>query len=202
MALDSKILRKRLKEAFGKDSQETVAKNLNMTQGNVSKLLSGNQQPTLETIYHIADVYNVSVDWLLGMSEKKRITKYAGRVTYAEAIMTLSDLKQHGADVMADKQGADICVKAEDPLIKALLKKALALLEADREMYADWVENKLSHFDDKPLLWYSTWRDDPVSFLAGQAVTESNWLEVYEAAVDREKAYAEMMGPDENPFSR
>ena len=69
MALNMDILRKRLREAFGSDSQETVGKKLNMTQGNVSKLLSGSQQPTLETIFHISEAYEVSADWLLGLSD-------------------------------------------------------------------------------------------------------------------------------------
>ena len=73
MALAIDVIKARLKEAFGQDSQETVGKKLNMTQGNVSKLLSGSQQPTLETIYHVSEIYGVSVDWLLGLSDKKDI---------------------------------------------------------------------------------------------------------------------------------
>ena len=56
-------IKERLREAFGSDSQETIGKNLNMTQGNVSKLLSGAQQPTVDTLLRIANVYDVSIDW-------------------------------------------------------------------------------------------------------------------------------------------
>lgn len=72
MALRMDILRDRLRETFGEDRQDTVAENLNMSQGNVSKILSGSQQPTLETIFHIAEAYNVSTDWLLGISKQKK----------------------------------------------------------------------------------------------------------------------------------
>ncbi len=41
MALAIDVIKARLRETFGQDSQETVGKKLNMTQGNVSKLLSG-----------------------------------------------------------------------------------------------------------------------------------------------------------------
>ena len=67
MIVDSEVLKTRLREAFGSDSQETVGKKLNMSQGNISKLLSGSQQPTMDTIYSIAKIYGVSVDWLLGL---------------------------------------------------------------------------------------------------------------------------------------
>lgn len=82
IALNMDVLRERLRETFGGELQDTVAKNLNMAQGNVSKLLSGSQQPTLETIFHIAEVYNVSTDWLLGISERKRSVKTPGAVSY------------------------------------------------------------------------------------------------------------------------
>ena len=48
MAINSEVLKERLRDTFGTDSQETVGNKLSMTQGNVSKLLSGTQQPTLE----------------------------------------------------------------------------------------------------------------------------------------------------------
>ena len=94
MIVDSEVLKTRLREAFGSDSQETVGKKLNMSQGNISKLLSGSQQPTMDTIYSIAKIYGVSVDWLLGLSNKKSITHYSTETTYASAIKTLLDLKK------------------------------------------------------------------------------------------------------------
>ena len=60
MGMDVQNLKTRLRETFGGDSQETVAQKLNMTQGNVSKILSGSQTPALDTIYQIAEVYEVS----------------------------------------------------------------------------------------------------------------------------------------------
>lgn len=70
MTMDMQVLKERLRVAFGDDSQETIAKKLNMTQGNISKILKG-QQPSLDTIYQVSKIYEVSVDWLLGISEKK-----------------------------------------------------------------------------------------------------------------------------------
>lgn len=153
MALNMEILRNRLREAFGDDSQETVGKKLNMTQGNVSKLLSGSQQPTLETIFHIAEAYGVSVDWLLGISEKKR---RVNAMSYASAIETLIGLDRHGATKISNDQKGKISVQVEDPIIRALIKKSLALSKADTELYQNWIETRLSMFEDKPLLCLSS----------------------------------------------
>lgn len=47
MPLSSDIIRERLRMTFGSELQEVVAGKLNMSQGNVSKLLSGSQMPAL-----------------------------------------------------------------------------------------------------------------------------------------------------------
>ena len=75
MAFNIEITKERLSELFKSESQEAVGKKLNMTQGNVSKLLTGKQQPTVETIFQIAKEYKVSTDWLLGLTEEKKIAK-------------------------------------------------------------------------------------------------------------------------------
>ncbi|MDE5931663.1 MAG: helix-turn-helix domain-containing protein [Lachnospiraceae bacterium] len=57
MAFNIEIMKERLGELFKNESQEAVGKKLNMTQGNVSKLLTGKQQPTVETIFQIAKLH-------------------------------------------------------------------------------------------------------------------------------------------------
>ena len=151
--LNKEILSSRLREAFGDDSQETVGKNLNMTQGNVSKLLSGSQHPTLETIFHIAKAYNVSVDWLLGISENKRSIKTSNAVAYVSVVESLISLCQHGTAAITDEHSNGMVIKVTDPLIKFLVKKSLALSRADTELYQSWKETKLALFDDKPLIF-------------------------------------------------
>lgn len=198
MALNADILKARLKEAFGSDSQETVGKKLNMTQGNISKLLSGSQQPTLETVYHIAEIYDVSVDWLLGKSETKR---NAGASTYASCVETLFDLNRHGAIRIQEGPGRQMTMDIADPIIAALMKKSLVLSKTDEDLHRNWVDTKLSLFGSKPLIFSAAWVDHNVEFLASEATTESNWLEVYEAAKKAEEEYSEMMGDDVSPFN-
>lgn len=72
MAYDKNLVAERLREVLI-DSQEVTAKKLGMTQGNVSKLLSGTQQPTIDTLYRISEEYGISADWILGLSNIKAI---------------------------------------------------------------------------------------------------------------------------------
>lgn len=200
MALNMEIVRERLREAFGEDSQATVAGKLNMTQGTISKILSGNQQPTLETIFHISEEYKVSVDWLVGLSEKKRITKYSGETTYSSAVEALTDLDHHGAITVKNEGNRELHIIVDDVLLKMLLNKSLSISKTDSELFQNWLDTKLSLFEDKPLLYSGVWSDDSVAFLAMEATTEANWVEVYERAVDSEKEYADFMGEDVSPF--
>ena len=197
MALNMTILRERLREAFGKDSQETVGKRLNMTQGNVSKLLAGLQQPTLETVFHVAEIYDVSVDWLLGISEKKNKVDIA---SYASDIEMMTNLRNLGVIRVGKERNGDPYIQIKDPIFKNLFIKSLALFDTDSEIYQSWVDSKLSAFGDKPLLMDIVWEDEKVAFLASEAMTESNWLEVHAEARKAEEKYIDIMSDNPGPF--
>lgn len=199
MALDINVIKKRLKETFGSDSQETVGGKLNMTQGNVSKLLSGNQQPTLETIYHVAEAYDVSVDWILGLTDRKIKEKSATGTTYMNAANVMSDMISWGSAKLVE-EGGSMTLVIKDPLIKNLVQKSQTLRRTDRELNKSWEENKLSLFADCPLVSEMIWRESDISFLAGEAVTEPNWKEVYIAAKEKQEDLEDMFGSDSGPF--
>ena len=57
---------KRARES-AKMSQDQVAEILNMSRTNISKYETGDLEPTLETIGQLAEIYNVSTDWLFGI---------------------------------------------------------------------------------------------------------------------------------------
>lgn len=200
MALNTDSIKERLREAFGSDSQDTIGKKLNMTQGNVSKLLSGAQQPTLDTLYRIATVYDVSVDWIMGLSDRKKSIKPESGTTYGLAIETIQDIVHRGAEMSDKEKEGAVEIKIKDPILVKLIRKSAALSKADWEMFKDWRKNRLSVFDDKPLIWASTFMSNNVGFLAGEATTESNLLEVYEVAKKEEDEYAAMMGDNQSPF--
>ena len=149
--MDMEILRKRLREAFGSDSQETTGAKLNMTQGNVSKLLSGSQQPTLETVYAISKTYDVSVDWLLGISDVKQIQKSDKQTTYSTAVKVVMTILEKGGEIESvDETG--VTIRSRDMLFSTLLSKASQISKIDHELYRRWVATKLSLFDEQPIL--------------------------------------------------
>ena len=199
MALAIDEIKARLKEAFGQDTQETVGKKINMTQGNVSKLLSGSQQPTLETIYHVSEIYGVSVDWLLGLSDKKEIYKSCEGITYAAAVRNLHELIRHGA-LKIEESAKTLSFRVVDPLIKMLTKKSVTIYKTDKELYDNWNETKLSLFQDRSLIWEGIWSMNGLDFLTGEAVTEANWLEVWDEAKKVEDDYADLMSDNTRPF--
>lgn len=86
-------LPERLAETFEGETQEITSGRLNTTQSNISKWLNGQQTPTTATLYQIARTYNVSVDWLLGLSEVKEIDGVAfDKITYEQAFRFIDRL--------------------------------------------------------------------------------------------------------------
>ncbi len=54
-------------------SQTEMAEKLNMTQSNYSKIESGIQEPNLDQLIRIAEIFNLTIDELLGVDPEKYI---------------------------------------------------------------------------------------------------------------------------------
>ena len=201
--LDMELFRLRLKEAFGADTQKMIAEKLHTTQGNVSKWLSSPQQPELDTLYIISETYKVSIDWLLGLTERKRIAKGDGMTTYALSTEALCDLKAHNAiDVRNRKNPHDnFVIEIKDPLLTVLIEKGFKLVDVDREILKVWIDEKLSLFDDAEIIWSGIWEEDEVWVCMDEAKKEEQWRKVHAIAIDNEKYYDEMMVDDAGPFA-
>lgn len=72
---EKKVMGSRLTELFDKETQIETAKKLHTTQSNVSKWINGQSVPPTEIIYDISQCYRVSVDWILGLSDKKDVNE-------------------------------------------------------------------------------------------------------------------------------
>lgn len=181
MALPGELLRDRMREAFGTDSQEIIGQKLNMSQGNVSKMLSGVQQPALETIYHIAKKYDVSVDWLLGLSQVKTTGAKNQELSYVSMAKIISLLLQcDTVDINANNAPNDTRVMFMDPLLSHLLDKCKRLYEADPELLQDWLEKKLPLFAGLSFLPEEAWESDAardMDFV--DLMTDAEWIEAY-----------------------
>ena len=53
-------------------SQQRLAMELSMTQNTISRYENGEREPGIKELIRIADYFNVSLDYLLERSEKKR----------------------------------------------------------------------------------------------------------------------------------
>lgn len=137
MEWDINILRERLEETLSGEPQTTVAEKIGRSQGAVSKLrsFSKGQVPHPDTLFNIAKAYNVSVDWLLGLSERKRLEGSAIPISYASVVKNLVSLCLHQMSANIDETGTGLVFTFDDPIIRFLVKKGLGLSEAGMELY-------------------------------------------------------------------
>ncbi len=97
------VLKERLAEIFKNETQEVISRKLNMTQGNISKWVSGPQIPTADTLLEISKAYKVSVDWLLGISDQKEIDGVVvEKLTYEQVARILDRLLENGSIEIPD----------------------------------------------------------------------------------------------------
>ncbi len=164
------LIANRLTETFNHEVQEVTASRLNTTQSNVSKWVSGQQIPTPEFLRLISSKYDVSVDWLLGLSNKKTIDEIdCEALTYGQVIKILERLLKYHILIIPnlyelyinqddeflqesefDEEVSARPVKVDpdymqcnDRLLSYLLRKRLTGLELydqNEEAYEEWAE--------------------------------------------------------------
>ena len=65
------LFRKRFGELTKGESAEEISSKTDLTNKYVTSLLKGEQYPDIFDLYHIADAYGVTTDYLLGRTEEK-----------------------------------------------------------------------------------------------------------------------------------
>lgn len=166
MEFNLNLMKERLKEAFGDDTQIVIGKRINSSQANVSKMLSGTQEPTIETIYNIAQKYNVSVDWLLGLSDvKKRISSVQ---TYGDVLKAFVSLGEMGIiwpfpNSMISVDGRDTELPevtsfgVNDEILHSLLYEWRCMAQSPKDIYDMWMEKRIEEYSSIP---YIPWNDE------------------------------------------
>lgn len=190
MAVDKDVIRERLKEAINGDSQQAVADKLNLAQSTISKFLNGKQDITLETMYHIAKIYGVSVDWILGLTDSKdgKDTAITEPSTYADLIKSISELVYvGGAEITNDVDG--LVVKINDPLAKSLLIKSSTFMKTDADVHRSWLIKMLSMFKDREIIEKMFWEFKQLQVLTKNNLSEVGWLQVHDKARDYKDQY-------------
>ena len=163
------ILPGRLREAFGKDTQETVARKLVTQQGTVSKWISGTVIPPTDVLLLIAEAYKVSVDWLLGISDEKEIDGVVlEKLTYEQVVRVIDKLFANGTiglpDLNAIDQSESVTnaeaeeddeekmpsspprydtdyIMINDRAISFMLRRRLKFMEIGEDAYGFWKDN-------------------------------------------------------------
>ena len=170
------IVGQRLSEVFMSEKQETTANRLNIEQGTVSKWKTGRQIPNPETLVMIADMYDVSLDWILGLSDvKERNSLSSDRISYAQVISVLDRLFNlanievlNFQEVAKDKnlslgyiseneeslKNDTDYIKINDRVLSYLLRRRKVIYDFDDSMAQDWVDKIINIFKDQVTLDY------------------------------------------------
>lgn len=158
------ITLERIKMLKGTDSQDTFARKINTTQSNVSKLLNGSP-PSAATLKSLAEVYNVSVDWLLGLSDEMEVSSKAHShnltaetLTYGDVMAVLEAIyekmsveegyTQEGYNSEPDP--GSIIVR--DGVLRYFLENRSRYSGGSRDIYDIWLSKVKERFGKMPLL--------------------------------------------------
>lgn len=163
MAYDKNLIAERLKTVL-LDSQEVIARKLGMTQGNVSKLLSGMQQPTIDTLYRISEEYGVSADWILGLSNIKMIPNK--NLSYGDILKEFIKLGENGIVwpypnnmISVDGTNPELPQVSSfgiaDEILQSILYEWKKMISMEPDIYEMWVEKRLKEYSDIPYIHWN-----------------------------------------------
>lgn len=95
---DFGLLLKQLREKKGL-TQEQLAAKINRTKTVISKYESNTQSPTLDTLIAFSLIFNVSLDYLAGISEKSAVSLEGLSPKQVDIMMSLNQLFREGHPV-------------------------------------------------------------------------------------------------------
>lgn len=165
------ITANRINEIKGNLSQEKFAESINSSQSVVSKILNG-ESPSNTVLVEIAKKYNVSVDWLLGLSSYKYLSGFSQYdsldfITYADVItMFIYLIKNNTVSYQSEKNEDDSdyydCFQEEkrrdqiiinDHFLGDLIVTANAILTTCPETITSWKKQVLNDYHIKLMNW-------------------------------------------------
>ena len=149
------ITTQRIKELKGNLSQEQFASKLNMSQSNMSKILNG-MPPSASTLISLAKEYDVSVDWLLGLTDRKSRKAFPSRenITYADVLVVFDKLMESNS--ITEDIRKNRLFKINDSVLDYLLSSRLNARSLDIKTREFWYNKTAENFADVKLL---DWKD-------------------------------------------
>lgn len=211
------ITKQRLSEIFQGETQEITAKKLNTTQSNVSKWVNVNSQqlPAPDMLRDISKTYKVSVDWLLGISDRKEIDGVTvEKLTYEQVTkiidwliemgtITIPDLQQlkdnqngyigpDDEEVLSKRPNFDSdYMKVNDRVLSYMLRRRVKFYELGKEVVEFWKDKTLANYRDVPLLRYTGNMQNAIDAHRWVTFTDGDWVELVrklEAMTEEERA--------------
>lgn len=169
----------RIKELKGSDSQEVFAKKINTSQSNVSKMLKGTP-PSAATLKAMAETYDVSVDWLLGLSDIRKCVNEvqshnltADNITYADVMAVLDVLYRKGSiEVGFDYNGYNgepdsSLIVIKDGALRYFAENRLRYYGGSTDIYNIWIKQAIQNYSNQLIIKWS----DLMDKLYGQEVS-------------------------------
>lgn len=186
-----------LSEVLKNEKQEATAAKLNVQQGTVSKWKTGKQIPDPETLVRIAEMYDVSLDWILGLSEdKERNGISSDKISYAQVIAVLDSLfnlanievlnfheaakekrlsvgyrRKDDKDLIGDTD----YIKVNDKVLSFLLRRRKVIYEFGESYAKDWVDQCIAIFKNLKMLNYTSDIDEIIEGKPTSTFKEGDW---------------------------
>ncbi len=193
--INKDLIAKRLSEIFQGESQTVIAKKLNTSQSNVSKWITGDQLPTTDCIISISKLYKVSVDWLIGLSDKRDINDIDyEKLTYEQAARVLDFLIKKGSIEVPDlatlrregkllSRSNDMKYNPDYYLIKDralshLLRRRFRFSEMEIRYLNLWQETTLDPYKGIKMLDYDDNIDKAIDSKNWSSFNDGDWAEL------------------------
>ena len=77
-------------------TQRDFAEAVNISASTMSAYLKGQKKPSLDTLINIANVYDISIDWLCGLADEQQSSRKVK--TYSDVIKRLFEIEQAGIE--------------------------------------------------------------------------------------------------------
>ena len=156
---DCKIIKKRLKKIANNATQKEIAEKLNISPTSLSNKLSGKVEITLSDLLGIVTAYNCSLDYLLGLSEKKEQEEtkreYVTFSDFARDLLAICENEDHTIKHTGEFPREVYPLVFNNPQINSFLANFRALEQLKKDpnysnLYENWksgiLKNNMSNY--------------------------------------------------------
>lgn len=172
---DFKQTIERIKELKGSETQEKFAEKIHTSQSNVCKLLNGTA-PSASTLIAISKVYGVSVDWLLGLTDRKSSKNFpdTNEITYSDALAVF-DVLIENQSLMTNCMGNPSMYVVLDSVLNHLLGSRLTVKDLDVDTRKFWYKTTAEQFADyKILKWKPQYKESYENYMSRKSAKPEN----------------------------